>query len=240
MASLPSSHSVPDLPPCQVVSLLSHPSYIPAVAQLLFDEWATLYQLEHIHSAQQLAHTLASRTPSTLPLTLIALPSSPPPPPLPLPPPSSLPPSPAVPHPSHLYPPLLGTVSLDTTDVPRTCPYSGVTPWLSSLLVVAEARGRGVGRALSVAVDEAAQARGLQWTWLWTVRSARLYETWGWRVVEWWHFAEKGKAIAIMRKDYAAQPQPQLPPSSSTAGRLPSPSSLTAAAQGHPHAEPAQ
>ena len=174
----PSAAARPSLS-VQVVPLLSHLDYLAPVSALLFREWAPLYALANIHSAGQLQHTLAHRTPAALPLTFIALSF----------------PSPSSP------PTLLGTVTLDTNDVLPSCPYFGVSPWMSSLLVVEEARGRGVGRALAQALETEAVARGLQWVWLWTVKSAALYEKWGWKVVEWWLFPEKGKKVAIMRKD---------------------------------------
>ena len=168
--------------PVTIAPLLSHPSYIPAVAALLYAEWPQLYALESVNSAEQLAHTLSSRAPSALPLTLIALTSE----------------RPANPSTS---PTLLGTVTLDVADVPRSFPYYGVAPWMSSLLVIDSARGQGVGRALALGVQREGQRRGLRWLWLWTVRSAPLYERWGWRLIEQCWFEEKGKHVAVMRKD---------------------------------------
>jgi GNAT superfamily N-acetyltransferase len=192
----------------QVVPMTSRPEYIPELAELLYAEWSSLYQLDGIHSVAELEasfrkHSTAS---GSLPFTLIAL--------APAASPSSA-------------PLLAGTISLDRKDLPPSSPYCPCFPWLSCFLVAAEWRGRGVGSALLEALDvevrrrqreDGQQQQAVRWIWLWTVKSVGLYEAMGWRVVEWWFFPEKGKKIAIMRKDFSYNQEHSSRRSSSNSG----------------------
>ena len=183
----------------QVVPIISRPEYIPALSEILYAEWGSLYELDNIRSVAELdasfrKHPTAS---DSLPFTLIAL-------------------APAVS--SASAPVLAGTISLSSRDLPPSSPYCPCFPWLSCFLVAKEWRNRGVGSALLEALDvevrrrqrdgrkqqQQQQQAALGWIWLWTVKSVGLYEAMGWRVVEWWFFPEKGKKIAIMRKDYSS------------------------------------
>lgn len=74
--------------------------------------------------------------------------------------------------------------------------YADLTPWLSSVYVDPAWRGRGVGTALTLAVER--KARDLGWSRLylctWTARS--LYERLGWRPLR--SFERGGRRIEIM------------------------------------------
>ena len=75
---------------------------------------------------------------------------------------------------------VIGTVSLDTSDLP---PYDHLSPWLASLYVVPSRRREGVGRALVKHLVTFALGRGISPTYLWTPGSTRLYEECGWKVL---------------------------------------------------------
>jgi len=187
-------------PHVSIAPLSAYPQHVDATAALLHAEWAALYALENIHSAQQLANKLRRDNPPTpptaatsahrhgstppLPATLIAL--------------------------AHNDSELVGTASLDTSDLPSTHPYYPATPWVSSVLVCEQWRGKGVAGQLVRGVEAEARRRGLGWLWLWTVKpaSVAMYAHLGWRVVEQVWLAEKGKDITVMRKDLVEHSQP--------------------------------
>jgi GNAT superfamily N-acetyltransferase len=74
---------------------------------------------------------------------------------------------------------VIGTVSLDTSDLP---PYDHFSPWLASLYVLPCRRGGGVGRALVKHLVRFALEREISPIYLWTPGSTRLYEECGWKV----------------------------------------------------------
>lgn len=73
---------------------------------------------------------------------------------------------------------LLGSVSLVAEDSPELVAFPG--PWLASLFVVPEARGRGLGEALVHALVAQAAAAGLPRLRLFTPRHRAFYERLGW------------------------------------------------------------
>lgn len=184
-----------------IVPLSACPQHVDATAALLYAEWAALFVHDNIHSVQQLADKLRTRNPPPppttaptpdnhhsllpLPVTLVAL--------------------------AHNNTELIGTATLDTSDLPPTHPYYPVTPWLSSVLVSERWRGRGVAGRLVRGVEAEARRRGLGWLWLWTVKptSVSMYAHLGWRPVERLWLAEATKHITIMRNDLIDRSQPQ-------------------------------
>src|ERR1041385_6175472 len=72
---------------------------------------------------------------------------------------------------------VIGTVSLDLSDLPS---HNHLSPWLASLFVLPEARGRGIGTALIYHAQEFAWSNGIRRLHLWTPGSTRLYERCAW------------------------------------------------------------
>ncbi len=73
---------------------------------------------------------------------------------------------------------LLGSVSLVAEDSPELVAFPG--PWLASLFVTPEARGRGLGEALVHALVAQAAAEGIPRLRLFTPRHRAFYERLGW------------------------------------------------------------
>ena len=82
---------------------------------------------------------------------------------------------------AHTHGDLLGTVSLDMSDLP---PFDHLSPWLASLYVQPEARSAGIGGALVRHVQQFASSHGISTMYLWTPGATRLYERCGWTVIE--------------------------------------------------------
>ena len=199
-----------------VVPLSAYPHHVDGTAALLYREWANLFAFEGIHSALQLAHRLRAQNTqphsstthshqSPLPVTFIAVDQN--------------------------TRTLLGTATLDTHDLPSTHPYHSVTPWVSSVLVSEQWRGKGIAGSLVRGVEAEARKRGLGWLWLWTVKpaSVAMYQHLGWQVIERVWMAEKAKHIFVMRKDLVEHTQPH-----STHSPLLTPSSLLPPPQSPP------
>ena len=91
---------------------------------------------------------------------------------------------------------LVGTVSLKVQDL-KTRPE--ITPWLASLFVIPEWRGRGVASLLIQRVLAEARRLNLPRLFLWTSSAEALYLKLGWRLVERTEYC--GKRIVIMRSD---------------------------------------
>jgi GNAT superfamily N-acetyltransferase len=89
---------------------------------------------------------------------------------------------------------VIGTVSLDTSDLPQ---YDHLSPWLASLYVVPTHRRVGVGRALVEHLVGFARVRGISPIYLWTPGSTRLYEECGWQIL--CCDVYSGRPIALMR-----------------------------------------
>ena len=89
---------------------------------------------------------------------------------------------------------LVGTASLLFDDLegdPRN-------PWLASVFVPAEQRGKGIASALVVAVEDAARRLGYPTLYLFTTSAARLYAGLGWRALERREY--RGEHIQVMDK----------------------------------------
>jgi predicted N-acetyltransferase YhbS len=90
--------------------------------------------------------------------------------------------------------PLVGTASLLFDDLegdPRN-------PWLASVFVPAEQRGKGIASALVVAVEDAARRLGYPTLYLFTTSAARLYSRLGWRPLE--RREHRGEHVQVMDK----------------------------------------
>jgi len=89
---------------------------------------------------------------------------------------------------------LVGTASLLFDDLegdPRN-------PWLASVFVPAEQRGKGIASALVVAIEDAARRLGYPILYLFTTSAARLYGRLGWRALERRDY--RGEHIQVMDK----------------------------------------
>ncbi len=90
---------------------------------------------------------------------------------------------------------LLGSVSVVLEDAPEL---SGEgSPWLASLYVVPQARGRGLGSRLVAAAVELAATQGVPHLFLFTPDRAGFYERLGWRRLA--RTALKGTPVDLMQ-----------------------------------------
>jgi predicted N-acetyltransferase YhbS len=90
--------------------------------------------------------------------------------------------------------PMVGTASLLFDDLegdPRN-------PWLASVFVPAEQRGKGIAAALVAAIEDAARRLGYPTLYLYTTSAARLYARLGWRALERREY--RGEHIQVMDK----------------------------------------
>lgn len=90
----------------------------------------------------------------------------------------------------------VGTASLVAEDADSR---PDLSPWLASVFVAAEARGRGWGRVLVTAVECAARSSGFATLWLFTGGAAPLYAGLGWRDAG--TVLDHGRPYALMRRD---------------------------------------
>jgi N-acetylglutamate synthase-like GNAT family acetyltransferase len=90
-----------------------------------------------------------------------------------------------------------GTVSLKMIDLPER---PDLTPWLASLYVLPDYRGRGIGRDLVRAAQAAAKEAGIKKLYLFTHTAYELYEKEKWIFLE--ESSWKGEiSVAIYYKD---------------------------------------
>lgn len=89
---------------------------------------------------------------------------------------------------------LLGSVSLIDEDAPEFRDRG--EPWLASLYVRPEARGRGYGRQLVQALLAHARGIGVERLYLFTPEHRDFYAALGWRVDA--HLALRGRAVDLM------------------------------------------
>jgi GNAT superfamily N-acetyltransferase len=73
---------------------------------------------------------------------------------------------------------LLGTVSIVENDLPGS---EHLNPWLASLYVLPEHRGRGVARTLVQAAEAWAKKAGISRLYLFTESAGGLFESLGWQ-----------------------------------------------------------
>ena len=90
---------------------------------------------------------------------------------------------------------LLGSVSLVLEDAPEFCDQG--SPWLASLYVMPEARGRGLGARLVRAAVATAAEQGIAELFLFTPEHAEFYERLGWRRLT--RTALKGTPVDLMQ-----------------------------------------
>ncbi len=92
----------------------------------------------------------------------------------------------------------VGTASLTAHDLDER---PDLTPWLSDVFVIPEARGRGYVRDLLSAFDNACVASGIGTAWLYTNTAERICAKAGWQAVETVKRAGK-QPVALMRRVY--------------------------------------
>ncbi len=96
----------------------------------------------------------------------------------------------------------VGTVSLKAFDIKTK---RNLTPWVTSLYVVKQWRGRGIGSSLMKAVEEKAAKLGIQKLFLLTADPdlARFYSGLGWKVTE--KPIYRSYRVIIMEKDLTTE-----------------------------------
>ena len=92
---------------------------------------------------------------------------------------------------------LLGSASL----VRQTITHPQLSPWLSSVYVDPQHRGRGIASALVGRAERAAAGMGWERIYLFTPSSEKLYASLGWELIEYSHHHQL--KIAIMSKRLA-------------------------------------
>ena len=92
---------------------------------------------------------------------------------------------------------LLGSAGL----LPTTITHQHLTPWLSSVYVPEEHRGKGVASALSLRAASEAARLGFDRIYLFTPRSEALYARIGWRTFE--RIDYNGVALTLMERSSA-------------------------------------
>lgn len=90
----------------------------------------------------------------------------------------------------------VGTASLLAQDLPER---PDLTPWLASVFITPEARGRGLVHHLIRSVEAEASRQGHRRLWLYTWRSRTVYARAGWRVAD--HVTREGLVFDIMDRD---------------------------------------
>ncbi|MGI8857259.1 MAG: GNAT family N-acetyltransferase [Thermomicrobiales bacterium] len=141
----------------RIESIAARADLIETVARWQFDEWG--YREPGDSLAARIADLSSQAAhPGRLPSTFVALDGDEP----------------------------LGSASVMREDaaVFRASPRQrGLTPWLASVYVRPEARGRGVATALVRRVMAQVAALGVAWLYLFTEGARGLYEKIGWRVI---------------------------------------------------------
>lgn len=97
---------------------------------------------------------------------------------------------------------VLGSASLVRCDMDTHPEWE---PWLASVFVAPEHRGKGVGRALVRRVEEEAAAREFERLYLFTTGQSLFYEKMHWdRVVE---ERYRGETVTVMRRELSRKPK---------------------------------
>jgi GNAT superfamily N-acetyltransferase len=99
---------------------------------------------------------------------------------------------------------LLGSVSLVLEDAPELCEQG--SPWLASLYVRPDARGRGIGAGLVKAAVALAAREGVEELFLFTPEHAAFYQRLGWRLLT--RTALKGTPVDLMQITPQSEPSP--------------------------------
>jgi GNAT superfamily N-acetyltransferase len=102
----------------------------------------------------------------------------------------------------------LGSVSLVLEDAPEFCDEG--SPWLASLYVLPEARGRGFGAQLVDAAVALAAREQIAQLFLFTPNHAVFYQRLGWRLIT--RTSLKGTAVDLMEIEPMAQHRQQSVP----------------------------
>ena len=97
----------------------------------------------------------------------------------------------------------LGTAALVMHDMDT---HRELSPWLASVYVIPDARGRGVASALVRRIVQQAATLGIARLYLYTPDAQGLYEKLGWRVIGTEHF--EGHHVTIMAIDPAMEDAP--------------------------------
>ena len=90
----------------------------------------------------------------------------------------------------------VGSVSLKYDDLPVR---PGLNPWLASLIVIADYRGRGIGSMLLKAAEATATEAGVKRLYLYTHTANALYEGKGWSFLD--EVKRKSSIESIYYKD---------------------------------------
>jgi GNAT superfamily N-acetyltransferase len=93
---------------------------------------------------------------------------------------------------------LLGTVSLIFNDLPS---FEHLNPWLASLFVVPEHRGKSVASFLVREAEKVFARNGFAGAWLFTETARPLFEKLGWEFFQ--EASCHGHAVSILRKNLA-------------------------------------
>ena len=86
-----------------------------------------------------------------------------------------------------------------------------LSPWIASVFVKPEARGRGIGSQLVTFVEGEGQQRGYSTLYLMTPDKQRMYNRLGWSIIE--EVEYRGEHVTVMKKTYPPQLN-SLPPTS--------------------------
>lgn len=90
---------------------------------------------------------------------------------------------------------VVGTVSLVPHDLKTRM---DLTPWIASVFVKPESRGRGIGSQLVGFAEAEAQRRNISTMYLFTPNKQRMYARLGWNTVE--EVEYRGEHVTIMHK----------------------------------------
>ncbi len=94
----------------------------------------------------------------------------------------------------------VGTASLIAEDIPSR---SELAPWLASVFVLPEWRGRGIASRLIQCVEQEARASGIARFYLYTPDQQALYRRLGWQDIE--RLAYGGEMVTIMVRQLRAE-----------------------------------
>jgi predicted N-acetyltransferase YhbS len=92
----------------------------------------------------------------------------------------------------------VGTASLVTNDLPSR---SDLAPWLASVLVRPEFRGKGYSAPLVQHVEAAATASAVKVLWLYTWSAEPLYARLGWERVGLERDSDRNIEVVLMKRD---------------------------------------